>query len=195
MAAYRDTFRLLLGFAHDRTNKAPSQLDFADLDAPLDRGVLGPPGTRTRLQRRTRNARLAAIHSLFRYAALGHPEHADMIGRVLAMPNKRHDPSSSRSSPGPKPKHSSPPRHVQMVRTTRPRHARPRRPNRPTCIRTHRAHCGDVTSARAPTSAAKEKAGRNASPRSRHQRRRGHPWLGERGGLPRTPFPAPPADP
>ena len=40
---------------------------------------------------RTRNARLAAIHSLFRYAALRHPEHADVIQRVLAIPHKRFD--------------------------------------------------------------------------------------------------------
>ena len=35
IAAYRDTFRLLLGFVQHRTSKAPSALDFADVDAPL----------------------------------------------------------------------------------------------------------------------------------------------------------------
>jgi site-specific recombinase XerD len=40
---------------------------------------------------RSRNTRLAAIHSLFRFAALRHPEHAALIARVLAIPPKRHD--------------------------------------------------------------------------------------------------------
>lgn len=39
----------------------------------------------------TRNTRLTAIHSLFRYAALRHPEHAESIQRVLAIPAKRHE--------------------------------------------------------------------------------------------------------
>jgi len=38
---------------------------------------------------RTRNARLAAIRSFFRYAALCHPEHAGLIARVLAIPAKK----------------------------------------------------------------------------------------------------------
>lgn len=89
VAAYRDTFRLMLQYAHERLNKAPSQLDLADLNAPFIGSFL------THLERDrhngvpTRNARLAAIHSLFRYAALRHPEHADVIQRVLAIPAKR----------------------------------------------------------------------------------------------------------
>jgi integrase/recombinase XerD len=91
VAAYRDTWRLLLAFAAERTAKQPSGLDIADLDAPLigsflehlerDRGN-GP---------RTRNARLAAIRSMFAYAALRHPEHAETIARVLAIPAKKYD--------------------------------------------------------------------------------------------------------
>ena len=91
VAAYRDTWRLLLAFAAERTGKQPSRLGIADLDAPLigdfldhlerDRGN-GP---------RTRNARLAAIRSMFAYAALRHPEHAETIARVLAIPAKKFD--------------------------------------------------------------------------------------------------------
>jgi site-specific recombinase XerD len=89
IAAYRDTFRMLLGFAHEHTGTPPAKLQLEALDAPLvgaflehlehDRGVAVS----------TRNARLAAVHSLFRYAALRHPEHAAVIQRVLAIPAKR----------------------------------------------------------------------------------------------------------
>jgi site-specific recombinase XerD len=89
IAAYRDTFRLLLGYACAQTGKAPSALAISDLDAGCITGFL------THLQQvrgnsvRTRNARLAAIHSLFGYAALRHPEHAAVIQRVLAIPTAR----------------------------------------------------------------------------------------------------------
>jgi integrase/recombinase XerD len=89
IAAYRDTFRLLLHFARDRTGKNPCQLDLADLDAPLIAAFLTDLETGRGNSVRTRNARLAAIHSLFRYAALRHPEHAALISRVLAIPPKR----------------------------------------------------------------------------------------------------------
>jgi site-specific recombinase XerD len=89
IAAYRDTFRLLLHFTRDRTGKSPCQLGLADLDAPLIAAFLTDLETRRGNSPRTRNARLAAIHSLFRYAALRHPEHAALISRVLAIPPKR----------------------------------------------------------------------------------------------------------
>jgi site-specific recombinase XerD len=91
IAAYRDTVRLLLGYAAERTGLAPSELDLADLDAPLIAGFLDHLEHERGNSVRTRNARLAAIHSLFRYAALAHPEHADSIARVLAIPPKRFD--------------------------------------------------------------------------------------------------------
>jgi integrase/recombinase XerD len=91
IAAYRDTLRLLLGFASQRTGIAPSQLDVADLDAPLIAAFLDHLEQRRGNTVRSRNARLAAIHSLFRFAALTHPEHADTIARVLAIPPKRFD--------------------------------------------------------------------------------------------------------
>ncbi|MGA7816489.1 site-specific integrase, partial [Caballeronia sp.] len=73
--AYRNAFRLLLGFAEQQTGKPPCQLDFADLDAPLIGAFLEHLEHDRGNTTRTRNARLAAIHSLFRYAALRHPEH------------------------------------------------------------------------------------------------------------------------
>ncbi|MGO9959343.1 MAG: tyrosine-type recombinase/integrase [Solirubrobacteraceae bacterium] len=90
IAAYRDTIRLLLIFASDRLGTEPSKLQIEQLDAPLigafldylerDRGC-GP---------RTRNQRLTAIRSLYRYAFRRHPEQAAVIERVLAIPPKRH---------------------------------------------------------------------------------------------------------
>jgi integrase/recombinase XerD len=91
IAAYRDTLRLLLGYAAERTGAAPSRLDLADLDAPLIAGFLDYLETQRGNTVRTRNARLAAIHALFRFAALTHPEHAGSIARVLAIPPKRFD--------------------------------------------------------------------------------------------------------
>lgn len=91
IATYRDTFRILLGFAQRRTGKPPSKLDFTHLDAIL----IGEFLTYLEQERgnsvRTRNSRLATIRSLFRFAALRHPEHAALIARVLAIPPKRFD--------------------------------------------------------------------------------------------------------
>jgi site-specific recombinase XerD len=89
VAAYRDTFRLLLAFAEDHLGKAPCKLQVHDLDATLIGAFLDHLETRRANSARTRNARLAAIHSFFRYAALRHPEHAAVIERVLAVPPKR----------------------------------------------------------------------------------------------------------
>jgi integrase/recombinase XerD len=93
VAAYRDAFKLLLVFAQRRTGKAPSRLGLADLDPSLIGAFLDHLETERHNSVRTRNARLAAIHSLFRYAALRHPEHAELIQRVLAIPPKRFDSS------------------------------------------------------------------------------------------------------
>ncbi len=91
IAAYRDTWRLLLTFAAARTGKQPSKLGIADLDAPLIGGFLDHLEQERGNTPRTRNARLAAVHSMFSYAALRHPEHAGTIARVLAIPAKRFD--------------------------------------------------------------------------------------------------------
>lgn len=91
VAAYRDTLRLLLGYVSAQTGLTPSTLDLSDLDAPLIAGFLDHLEHDRGNGIRTRNARLAAIHSLFRFAALAHPEHAASIARVLAIPPKRFD--------------------------------------------------------------------------------------------------------
>ena len=90
VASYRDTLRLLLGFASERTGKQPCELDIDDLDAELIGSFLNHLEQDRGNSPRTRNARLAAIHSLYRYAALRHPEHLHTIGRVMAIPFKRH---------------------------------------------------------------------------------------------------------
>jgi integrase/recombinase XerD len=89
IAGYRDTWRLLLSFAAQHTGKNPCQLDIADLDAPLIAAFLDHLEHERHHTIATRNNRLAAIHSLFAYLALHHPEHADTIRRVLAIPTKR----------------------------------------------------------------------------------------------------------
>jgi len=91
ITAYRDTLRLLLSYAANRTGQRPSQLDLVDVDAPLIAAFLDHLEHDRHNSVRTRNARLAAIHSLFHFAALTHPEHADSIARVLAIPPKRFD--------------------------------------------------------------------------------------------------------
>ena len=89
VAAYRDAWRLLLRFVRDRTGKEPCELDLTDLDATIVGAFLDHLEQERHNSARTRNARLAAIRSLFRYAALRHPEHAGLIARVLAIPAKR----------------------------------------------------------------------------------------------------------
>jgi len=91
ISAYRDTFRLLLGFTHQRLGKAPSDLLLDDLDALLIGEFLDHLEKERGNTVRTRNQRLAAIRSFFRYAAHREPAHSALIQRVLAIPQKRFD--------------------------------------------------------------------------------------------------------
>ncbi len=91
IAAYRDTFRLLLAYTLETTGTPPAKLELSDLDAPLIGAFLDHLETDRGVAVTTRNLRLAAVHSLFRYAAMRHPEHAALIQRVLAIPAKRTD--------------------------------------------------------------------------------------------------------
>jgi site-specific recombinase XerD len=91
IASYRDTFRLLLSFAQQKTGTPPARLEIADLDAPLIGAFLEHLENERDNTARTRNIRLAAVRSFFHYAALRHPEHAGLIQRVLAIPAKRSD--------------------------------------------------------------------------------------------------------
>lgn len=90
IAAYRDTFRLLLEFAQKRIKKEPSKLGLKDFDAPLIGAFLEHLEKQRGNSARTRNARLAAIHSFFRYTALQEPTCSTVIQRVLALPSKRY---------------------------------------------------------------------------------------------------------
>ena len=89
IASYRDTFKLLLKFVHARWHKAPSALALEDIDAPLVTAFLDDLEARRGITARTRNLRLTAVHSFFRYAALEAPTHAAQIVRVLAVPAKK----------------------------------------------------------------------------------------------------------
>jgi site-specific recombinase XerD len=89
VAAYRDSWRLLLHFVHEKSGKAPYQLDLADLDDRTIGSFLEHLETVRHNTVRTRNVRLSAIRSFFSYASLRHPEHAELIARVLAVPTKR----------------------------------------------------------------------------------------------------------
>lgn len=88
ISAYRDTWRLLLTYLHDTTGVRPEKVAFTDLGVEAITGFLQHLETERHNTVRTRNARLAAIHSLFAYAGYRHPEHADTIARVLAIRTK-----------------------------------------------------------------------------------------------------------
>jgi len=89
IAAYRDTFRLMLGFAQRHIGKSPADLLLADLDAAFVGDFLNHLEQERGNGARTRNARLAAIRSFYRFAAMREPALAGLIQRVLAIPQKR----------------------------------------------------------------------------------------------------------
>lgn len=90
IASYRDTFRLLLGFAQQRLKKVPSKLAIEDLDAPFIGAFLDHLERGRGNNARSRNVRLAAIHSFFQYVALHEPSHSALAQRILAIPSKRY---------------------------------------------------------------------------------------------------------
>jgi integrase/recombinase XerD len=91
IAAYRDAWRLLLAYTARTTTIPAHATDFTGLDSVVIGAFLTHLETGRGNSIRTRNARLAALHSFFAYAALEHPEHGELIARVLAIPMKRHD--------------------------------------------------------------------------------------------------------
>lgn len=91
IASYRDTFRLLFAFAQKRLGRSPSKLRLVDLDAPFICAFLDDLEARRAATARTRNLRLTAIRSFFRYASFEEPAHSAHIQRVLAIPTKRCD--------------------------------------------------------------------------------------------------------
>jgi site-specific recombinase XerD len=90
ISSYRDTFRQFLTFAKERLRKNPSLLTFEQIDAPLIVTFLDELEHNRGVSVRSRNLRLTAIHSFFRYTAFELPTHAAQIQRVLAIPSKRY---------------------------------------------------------------------------------------------------------
>jgi integrase/recombinase XerD len=91
VAGYRDTFRLLLRFAQQRLGKAPSRLSLEDLDVAFVADFLDHLEEQRGNGARSRNTRLAALHSFFRYVSFQEPAHAEQCRRVLAIPSKRYE--------------------------------------------------------------------------------------------------------
>jgi site-specific recombinase XerD len=89
ISSYRDTFRQFLKFVQQRLHKLPSRLSFEEIDAPLIAAFLDDLEKHRGVSIRSRNLRLTAIHSFFRYAGLETPAHSAQIQRVLAIPSKR----------------------------------------------------------------------------------------------------------
>lgn len=90
IAGYRDTFRLLLRFASAQRDRAPTRLGIEDLDADLIGDFLVHVETIRGNGARSRNTRLAAIRSFFRYVAMSEPAWLHHCQRILAMPGKRY---------------------------------------------------------------------------------------------------------
>lgn len=88
ISAYRDTWRMLLTYLNDTTGTPPADIEVTDLSVEAITGFLRHLETQRRNSVRTCNARLAAIHSFFSYAAYRHPEHLDLLARVLAIQTK-----------------------------------------------------------------------------------------------------------
>ena len=89
ISSYRDSFRQFLKFVQQRLRKPPSRLSFEEIDAPLIVAFLDELEKHQGVSVRSRNLRLTAIHSFFRYAAFEAPAHSAQIQRVLAIPSKR----------------------------------------------------------------------------------------------------------
>jgi|SRR5680860_1598540 len=89
ISSYRDTFRQFLRFAQQHLHQRPSQLNIEQIDAPLIAAFLDDLEATRGITIRSRNLRLTAIHSFFRYLAFELPEHSAQIQRVLAIPSKR----------------------------------------------------------------------------------------------------------
>lgn len=91
IASYRDTFRLLLHFAHEKLGKPASRITLEDLNATFIGAFLDNLEHDRGNAVRSRNHRMTVIRSFFRYAALESPQHSGIVQRVLAIPSKRHE--------------------------------------------------------------------------------------------------------
>jgi len=174
IAAYRDAFRLLLGYLTEHRGKGPATLDFEDLDAATIGGFLTHLEEVRGVSVATRNARLAAVHSLFAFAALRHPEHAELIARVLAIPAKRGTRALVTFLSRPEiDVLLVTPRPHPLDRPARPHPAHPRHPDRPSGLRTHRvAKRGRDAGTRRPPASAREGTQRADHPTHQSYRHR-----------------------
>jgi integrase/recombinase XerD len=91
VTSYRDTFRLLLKYAADRLRRPPTELQVIDIDADLIGLFLADIESTRGNTTRSRNTRLSAIRSFFKYVAVNEPQLLHHCQRVLAMPAKRHE--------------------------------------------------------------------------------------------------------
>lgn len=91
IASYRDSFCLLFNFAKSRLNKEPSNLTIEDLNAQFIGSFLNHVEKDRGNCARSRNVRLAAIHSFFKYIAVQDPSHSNLIQQVLAIPTKKYE--------------------------------------------------------------------------------------------------------
>jgi len=85
IASYRDTFRLFLQYARKQTNKAPSDLAFPDIGVELVEAFLADLEKRRGISARSRNQRLSALRSFFRYALYYEPMHAGRIQQIVSF--------------------------------------------------------------------------------------------------------------
>jgi len=139
IAAYRDGFRLLLGFLHEQTGKTPSKLAVEDLDAETIGRFLQHLETKRGNSVRTRNARLTAIHSFFQFASLKVPDQAELIARVFDLPEKRFDTTADQLSHRARDRRAARrPGPLHLDRTQRPRAPPARSPGRAARLRTRR---------------------------------------------------------
>ena len=90
IAGYRDSFRLLLRYATERLRKEPSDVTIQDLDPAFVIDFLESLESKRENTTRTRNVRLAAVRSFFRYVSMNEPAHALHCQRILCIPRKRH---------------------------------------------------------------------------------------------------------
>jgi integrase/recombinase XerD len=89
VACYRDTFRLLFQFIKEQTGREPATFRITDLAAEVILSFLDHLEEQRHNSARSRNIRLAAIRTFFRWVALREPEQIDLATRVLAVPIKR----------------------------------------------------------------------------------------------------------
>jgi site-specific recombinase XerD len=91
VASYRDTFVLMLRFAHEKHGKAPTEFQMADLSATFLLSFLDHLEQQRHNSARSRNVRLAAVRSFLKFAAGHDPAHLSAIEQALAVPMKRFD--------------------------------------------------------------------------------------------------------